>query len=92
MHGRMISNAQKRFHDVSRVIAIDPGRVNIVYAEEKLPDGSFKTYKLTRGQYYETCKFKETNRLSEVDSVAEGSAEVDSVAEGSEEVDEVEVD
>ena len=46
------------------MIAIDPGRVNIVYAEEKLPDGSFKTYKLTRGQYYETCKFKETNRLS----------------------------
>ena len=58
------TTAQKRFHDVSRVIAIDPGRVNIVYAEEKLPDGSFKTYKLTRGQYYETCGFKEANRLS----------------------------
>ena len=47
-----------------RIIAIDPGRVNIVYAEEKLPDGSFKAYKLTRGQYYESCGMKRTNRRS----------------------------
>ena len=45
-----------------RIIAIDPGRVNIVYAEEKLHDGSFKSYKLTRGQYYEASGMKRRNR------------------------------
>ena len=55
---------QPRDYTQERVIAIDPGRVNIVYAEEKLPDGSYKTYKLTRGQYYETCGMKRTNRRS----------------------------
>ena len=55
---------QPRDYTQERVIAIDPGRVNIVYAEEKLPDGSYKTYKLTRGQYYESCGMKRTNRRS----------------------------
>ena len=48
-----------------RVIAIDPGRVNIAYAEEKLPDGSFKTYKLTRRRYYAEGGIKHFNQLSD---------------------------
>ena len=36
----------------SRVIAIDPGRVIIYYAVEKMKDGRFKSYTLTRRQYY----------------------------------------
>lgn len=35
-----------------RVIAIDPGRVNLVYGVERLPDGGTKTYTLTRRAYY----------------------------------------
>lgn len=35
-----------------RVIAIDPGRVNLVFGVEKLADGSYKHYKFTQGQYY----------------------------------------
>ena len=34
-----------------RVVAVDPGRVNIVYAVEMFPDRP-KVYRLTRGQYY----------------------------------------
>jgi hypothetical protein len=45
------------------VIAIDPGRINIIYAEEK-QDNVFKLYKLTQGQYYETCGFKSTKQLN----------------------------
>ena len=58
------SSTEEKSRDFSgkRIIAIDPGRVNIVYAEEKLNDGSFKSYKLTRGQYYEACGMKRRNR------------------------------
>ncbi len=35
-----------------RVIAIDPGRVNLVYGVEQLPEGGTKTYTLTRRAYY----------------------------------------
>ncbi len=35
-----------------RVIAIDPGRVNMVYGIEELPDGEHKVYCLKRGRYY----------------------------------------
>lgn len=38
--------------DSSRVIAIDPGRTNILFAAEVLPDGSVETSRLTRLQYY----------------------------------------
>ena len=34
------------------MIAIDPGWVNIVYAVEKLPNNEFKTFELTRREYY----------------------------------------
>lgn len=35
-----------------RVIAVDPGRVNILFAVEVLEDGTIVTYRLTRSQYY----------------------------------------
>lgn len=38
--------------DAYRVIAIDPGRVIIYYAVEQTKEGRFKTYTLTRRQYY----------------------------------------
>ena len=72
------SPTEEKSHDFSgeRIIAIDPGRVNIVYAEEKIADGCFKSYKLTRGQYYEasgmkrrirkTAKWEETIREEEL--------------------------
>ena len=56
------SEEKSRNFSGQRIISIDPGRVNIVYAEEKLADGSFKSYKLTRGQYYEACGMKRRNR------------------------------
>ena len=38
--------------DDERVIGLDPGRTNIAFAAEILPDGEVRTYKLTRRQYY----------------------------------------
>lgn len=36
----------------NRVIAIDPGRKNLVFGVEQLPNGKVQTYKLTRASYY----------------------------------------
>jgi hypothetical protein len=45
------------FHDIDvtkvRVISIDPGQTNIIFAVEVLRDGSIQVTKLTRGQYYQ---------------------------------------
>ena len=35
-----------------RILGNDPGRVNIYYMAEELPDGTFRYYILTRAQYY----------------------------------------
>ena len=35
----------------ARVIAIDPGRVNMIFGVEEMSDGKFKTHRLTRKQY-----------------------------------------
>lgn len=45
-----------------RVIAIDPGRTNLVYGVEELPDRKVRTYKLTRGEYYTSAGMKTANR------------------------------
>ena len=45
-----------------RVIAIDPGRVNLVYAVERLPEGGVKTYTLTRRTYYHRGHISKANR------------------------------
>lgn len=46
----------------TRVIAIDPGRSNLIYGVEKLEDGTTKTYKLTRNQFYTDAGMKTCNR------------------------------
>ena len=38
--------------DELRVIAVDPGRVNLICGVEKLADGTYKNYNLSQGQYY----------------------------------------
>lgn len=46
----------------NRVIAIDPGRSNLMFGVEKLEDGSTKTYKLTRNEFYTNAGMKTCNR------------------------------
>jgi hypothetical protein len=55
----------KFMFDNCRVIAIDPGRNNIVYGVERLPDGSDKVYKLTRREYYAKTGIKQANLNTE---------------------------
>lgn len=38
--------------DQNRIIAIDPGSINIYFGVERMSDGSCKTYKYTTKQYY----------------------------------------
>jgi hypothetical protein len=45
-----------------RVIAIDPGRVNMIYGVEQLRDGNVKHYKLTRQQYYQAAGINKRNK------------------------------
>lgn len=45
-----------------RVIAIDPGRSNLIYGVEKLSDNSTKKYTLTRQSYYNRCGMKEAKK------------------------------
>jgi hypothetical protein len=49
-----------------RVIAIDPGRTNLIYGVEKLPSGKVQTYKLTKGEYYTAAGMKEATRKTKV--------------------------
>lgn len=46
----------------NRVIAIDPGRSNLMFGVEKREDGSTKTYKLTRNEFYTNAGMKTCNR------------------------------
>ena len=47
-----------------RVIAIDPGRCNLIYGVEKLEDDKLKTYRLTRASYYTKAGMKKFNKKS----------------------------
>jgi hypothetical protein len=38
-----------------RIIGVDPGRTNIIYAVEGLPNGEFQTYVLRRKHYYQVA-------------------------------------
>jgi len=49
-----------------RIVAVDPGRVNIVYAVEKLPSDNTMTYKLTRGEYYTSSGVNKLNAKTKV--------------------------
>jgi hypothetical protein len=48
-----------------RVIGVDPGRTNILYCVEKLPDGKYKKYVLSRAQYYAEAGIKAANAKSQ---------------------------
>jgi hypothetical protein len=42
----------KPINKTDRVIAFDPGRINILYGVEEVEENKYKSYKLTRRQYY----------------------------------------
>jgi hypothetical protein len=44
-----------------RVIGVDPGRVNIMYAVERLENGNVLEYKLTRKEYYSSSGINKLN-------------------------------
>jgi hypothetical protein len=48
----------------TRVLSIDPGRVNIIFAAEVLPDNKVKTYRLTRSHYYKESGITKGNANS----------------------------
>ena len=47
-----VEEGPRTFVQPQRTIAIDPGRTNLMYGVEKLPDGTVKKYQLTRKTYY----------------------------------------
>lgn len=60
---RVVSEVGNReLKKAERVIAIDPGRTNLIFGVEELPNGELKTYKLTRNQYYTDAGMKTFNR------------------------------
>jgi hypothetical protein len=65
-----------------RVIAIDPGRSNIFYAVEKLPNGEVKRWKLTRAQYYHDAGMSQARHQTQVwlSSIQESLAELSTVS------------
>ena len=52
----------RQLKKAERVIAIDPGRTNLMFGVEELSDGKTKSYKLTRGEYYTSAGMKTANR------------------------------
>jgi hypothetical protein len=65
-----------------RVIAIDPGRSNIFYAVEKLPNGEVKRWKLTRAQYYHDAGMSQARHQTQVwlSSIQRSLAELSTVS------------
>jgi hypothetical protein len=63
------SSCQTLDPNVDRVVAVDPGRVIIMYAVERQASGRFKAYTLTRNEYYTVSGVfearKETERWSD---------------------------
>jgi len=47
-----------------RIIAIDPGRCNLIFGVEEMPDGTVKKYKLRRSTYYNSSGIVNRNRKS----------------------------
>ena len=48
-----------------RVIAIDPGRTNLIYGVEEIGNNKFVTYKLTKKQYYNDAHFTRNKKKLE---------------------------
>lgn len=51
-----------QFTKEDRVVAVDPGRVNIFYGVEKLDNGNIKEHVLTRKQYYNDSGINNANQ------------------------------
>jgi hypothetical protein len=47
-----------------RVLGVDPGRSNMLYMAERLSDGSFRKFVLTRSHYYAESGIKTANKRS----------------------------
>jgi hypothetical protein len=60
-----VSKGEKSFLK-GRVIGIDPGRSNILFASEVLPSGAIKSYRLTRSQYYKESGIWEAKKHTEM--------------------------
>jgi len=58
---KTIDVGHRELKQSKRVIAIDPGRSNLIYGIEKIND-SVKTYKLTRNEFYTNAGMKTCNR------------------------------
>jgi len=56
---------QDTFRPGDRVLGVDPGGTNIIYAVEILEDGTVRKYKLTRAQYYRESGIVDAQRHSE---------------------------
>lgn len=60
---KKVSPCSNQTKQRSRVIAIDPGRVNLVYGVEKTNTG-IKTYSLTRREYYNSSGMNASNNIT----------------------------
>ena len=52
-----------------RVIAFDPGRTNILYGVEEISPNNYKTYKLTRKQYYKESLIFDIKKITEKENL-----------------------
>lgn len=58
-------NINHRRTENDRIIAIDPGRNNLLYGVEEKQDGTIKTYKLTKKEYYNKCGFNQSKEKAD---------------------------
>ena len=57
-----LERPSKEIRESSRIISIDPGRSNIIYAVEVLKDGTFRKSRFTRRQYYTESGINKANK------------------------------
>lgn len=50
----------------ARLVAMDPGRVDLVYGVERLEDGKYRTYHLSRKQYYSEAGVMNARKQSQL--------------------------
>ena len=51
-HAQGLRTSTQCLSGTERILGVDPGRSNILFVAEEVRDGVFKTYRLTRSQYY----------------------------------------
>ena len=65
-NNKTIHSDKQKSLEGKRVLGLDPGRTNIYYIVEELPNGTFKSYKLTRAQYYQESGINKANAQSKI--------------------------